>query len=50
MTNTIAIGRLGVSQGSKMDFGVASLRKAGERKRDLGIVLSKCFFQFLGKL
>lgn len=31
-----------------MNFGVASLRKAGERKRDLCIVLSKCFFQFLG--
>lgn len=31
-----------------MNFGVASLRKAGERKRDLCVVLSKCFFQFLG--
>lgn len=38
ITNTTFTGRLSMSPGSKMNVGVASLRKARQRKRDLCIV------------
>lgn len=47
-TNTTVAGRLSMSQERERNSGVASLCKAGEKKRDLCVVLSKCFLQGLG--
>lgn len=48
ITNIAVTGRLSMSQGSKIIFGVAFLRKVGERKKRSLCVLFECFFQFLG--